>query len=567
MASVVEKTPSGIIYRAAENRDVPDMDLLTLLFESKHSMAKEDTVLHADAEDPSKCVTKSQLRTLIKRLAHTLRNDYDFGRSGFNKDVAVCIALGHYQLPAIFFSIIAAGGIYSACNPGSTPHEIASQLRQVDAKLIFCTPETKPIGVAAATLSGLPLSRVLVLGPATAPQNALSLFPAAASSTSANPIPISTKQHEWARLTSRRVLDDTVICLPFSSGTTGPPKAVMLNHTNMVSQATLVLDSMRARDPSLEFARRTLAHLPAAHVAGIQSYFVNHSYGGGTVFWMDKFDFANFLRLAKRHAITGFFSVPPIYLLIAKSPAVTDQFDSVVSAISGAAPMGRELQAAVSKKLGKGKAQFGQTWGLSETTGSMTVMVKGMENDETGSVAMLVASGQARIVDDDGRDVQPGEAGEIWVKGPQVFTGYWRNEKATKESFRDGWFCTGDVGLFRDGQFYIVDRKKELIKYNANQVAPAELEALLISHPKILDAAVIGVPGEGTEVPRAYVVADQKEITAEQIASWVAGQVANHKKLRGGVVFLPSIPKSPSGKILRKELRELAKKEAQGSKL
>lgn len=151
-----------------------------------------------------------------------------------------------------------------------------------------------------------------------------------------------------------------------------------------------------------------------------------------------------------------------------------------------------------------------------------------------------------------------------------VTKGYWKNPKSTKESFsQDGkWFKTGDVGVYRDGMFYIVDRKKELIKYKGLQVAPAELEALLLSHDQILDAAVIGVPdpsGSGNELPRAYVVADKNTIGAEQIKEFVKQNLAAHKQLRGGCIFLEAIPKSPSGKILRRELRDLAKREAKGN--
>jgi acyl-CoA synthetase (AMP-forming)/AMP-acid ligase II len=189
-------------------------------------------------------------------------------------------------------------------------------------------------------------------------------------------------------------------------------------------------------------------------------------------------------------------------------------------------------------------------------------------SDDTGSVSPLIPNTIARLVDDDGRDVEPGKPGEVLIKGPVVSNGYHNNEAANKEAFVDGWFCTGDIAEFRNGLFYIVDRKKELIKYKGLQVAPAELEALLLSHPDILDAAVIGIcTDDGTnEVPRAYIVADEKKITSEQIVSWVKENVASHKQLRGGAIFLEAIPKSPAGKILRKDLRALVKRE-QGAKL
>lgn len=167
-----------------------------------------------------------------------------------------------------------------------------------------------------------------------------------------------------------------------------------------------------------------------------------------------------------------------------------------------------------------------------------------------------------RIVDDDDRDVEPGQPGEILCRGPVVTKGYFDNKFANGEAFTpDGWFRNGDVGLFRDGMLYIIDRKKELIKYKGIQVAPGELEALLLKHPNILDAAVIGVEGEGTELPRAYVVADRNKIGEEDIKNYVAKEKADYKRLRGGVVYLNAIPKTASGKILRNDLRKMAKKE------
>jgi 4-coumarate--CoA ligase len=213
-----------------------------------------------------------------------------------------------------------------------------------------------------------------------------------------------------------------------------------------------------ALDPSFTFEYRTLAHLPAAHIAGCQGYFVNPSIAGGPVYWMPKFDFPKFLDYNKKYQITTFFSVPPIYLLCAKSPLVTDQFKSMRHAITGAAPMGAELQALAESKLG---CQISQTWGLSETTGSVTAMPWD-QKDDTGSVSPLLPNARMRIVDDDENDVEEGQEGEFIMQGPMVTTGYWDNEVATRDAFtkEGGWFKTGDVGVCRDGKFYVVDRKK-----------------------------------------------------------------------------------------------------------
>jgi 4-coumarate--CoA ligase len=289
---------------------------------------------------------------------------------------------------------------------------------------------------------------------------------------------------------------------------------------------------------------------------------------GGSVYWMPRFDFGDFLAYNEKYKITFFFTVPPIYLLIAKSPAVTTQFATLEHAVSGAAPLGASLQAAASAKLGGADCHISQTWGLSETTGSVTLLPMDA-HDTTGSVSALLPNMRARLVDDDAADVAPGSRGEVLVQGPVVCTGYFANAAANAEAFTpDGWFRTGDVGVFRDGLLYIVDRKKELIKYKGLQVAPAELEAVLLAHPRVLDAAVIGVPDQdadgeegGNEVPRAYVVADRKKVRERDVEAWVADRVAGYKRLRGGVVFVEAVPKSPAGKILRKELREMARRQ------
>lgn len=357
------------------------------------------------------------------------------------------------MLPTLFFGTIAAGGIFSSASPAATPSELAAQIQMVAAKMIICNADTMPIALEAAKRLSYPASHVLCLS-----DEQKSFLCEAQSRT---PIPISNSILEWKRITDPDQLAKSVICILFSSGTTGFPKGVKLSHRNMVAEAFLTLEASKEHyartNPAFEY--RTLAHLPAAHIAGVQGYFVNPQYFGGTVYWMPRFDFPKFLEYNKKYRVTTFFSVPPIFLAIAKHPGVTNQFDTLDHAISGAAPLGREIQAAAQRKLGKGKATLAQTWGLSETTGSITALPRDMR-DETGSVSMLIANSEARIVDDQGKDVEPGQPGEIWVRSPVVTKGYWNNEEANHQGFVDGWFCTGDIGQFRDGKFYIVDRKK-----------------------------------------------------------------------------------------------------------
>lgn len=562
MASTVERTSEGIVYQPSRNMEVPDLDVLTLLFESKQCYQPDDTILHAEAAEPSNHVTKGKLRQDLKKLAHVFRNKFGIGASGPSKDVVFTISTGHYLLPLTFYGTVAAEGIFSSTSPGATPDELAFQLKQTTPKIILCNPDTQANAIAAAKKVDFPLNKIISYRGA----KELELFEA----VSGTKIPIPNQALEWRRITDRHELEYSVVCLLFSSGTTGLPKAMKLSHRNLVSGGTLLLEPIKEFNAAHRpegFRYVGLGHLPVAHIAGVQGYLVNSVYMGGTLYWMPRFDFVKFCEYFKKYQATSGFSVPPIYLLISKSPLVTDQFDTWVDAIAGAAPMGEDLQVEVSKKLGRGTTKLRQTWGLSETTGSITTVPIDRTDLGPGTVGGLVPSHYAKLIDEDGNDVEPGKEGEILVRGPLVIKGYWNNPKADAEAFKNGWFYTGDIGVFRDGWLYIVDRKKELIKYKGTQVAPAELEAVLLSHPKILDAAVIGVSGEGTELPRAYVVADEKQIAAEEIKSFVAKQVAKYKQLRGGVVFIPAIPKSPSGKILRKDLRLLAKKDGQSAKL
>lgn len=340
----------------------------------------------------------------------------------------------------------------------------------------------------------------------------------------------------------------------------------MLSHTMMVSQ--VYISSQVAREWAiprvlsgelLPGALRTIAHLPAAHIAGVAGYFVSPVYSGGECYWMKKYEWKKFLQYNKEHKITAFFTVPAIWARIAKSPDVQDHFDTLEGGAGGAAPMDAALQQSAGQRSG---IQLAGTYGMSETTGSVCTLPRGTA-DDTGSVGILHPNVTARLVDDEGNDVADGEPGEMWVKGPTVTKGYYRNPEATNDAFKgDGWYASGDILQLRsNGLWYVTDRKKELIKYKGIQVAPAEIEGLLLSHPLIDDAAVIGVSGDNTELPRAYIVADRNKISEEQVKDFVKGRLADHKQLRGGVVYLDSIPRNAVGKILRKDLRDMAKKE------
>ncbi|OGM48966.1 hypothetical protein ABOM_003202 [Aspergillus bombycis] len=550
------------VYNPAKDYCLPDIDPLSLLFDSPLSLSTEDTVLHIEAGNAANCVTKAQCRSYTKRIAHTLREGYGIGANRPGKDVVACISSGQVLLPSMFYSVIAAGGVYSAASSSLTVAELARQLDHGSCRLLITSEDCKIVALQAAEKCAISPSRVLVLESRGGKRHL-----AACSQENINLLEQYPGQLQWERLSDPAVLKSRTSCLIYSSGTTGEPKGVRISHQNLVSSALVNLfayqdyisrQKIRSADFRPEY--RTIAHLPAAHIAGCQGYLIQPALCGGTVYWMPKFNFQKFLSYCKEYRVTFFFTVPPIFQLMVQSSLVIDQFQYLIHAVSGAAPMGPDLVKKAASKLG---CSVTQTWGLSETTGSVTVSPWDAHIAD-GSVSPLVANIRLRVVDESENDVSEGEIGEFVVQGPMVTQGYWDNQNASKESFTtDGaWFKTGDLGYCMDDKIFIVDRKKEMIKYKGLQVAPAELEALLLSHSYIQDAAVVGVPDpdiEGNEHPRAYVVADQSQITEAMIKDFVKANLASHKQLRGGVAFIEVIPKSPTGKILRRQLKDAAK--------
>ena len=348
-------------------------------------------------------------------------------------------------------------------------------------------------------------------------------------------------------------IDGTALAsVPFSSGTTGMPKGVMLTHSNLTSnvlQAKYMLEKN-----GMGYASATLSPLPFSHIYGMTALLLTPMMLRSNVHTMLKFDLETFLRAHGEHGIELTFIAPPMAVALAKHPAVTPEaFAANKLMFSGAAPLDDEVARAVERRLG---TDCVQGYGMTETSPAVNIGIKGETNP--GSIGYPVPNTECRVVDIETlADVPHGEPGELLVRGPQVMQGYLNNEQATDETFvGDGWLRTGDVArVDEDGRFYIVDRAKEVIKYKGYQVAPAELEALLLTHEAIADAGVVGVERDGLEIPRAFVVLQQgAELTAEELMKWVAERVTPYKKVRA-VTFLDEIPKNTTGKILRKDLR------------
>uniref|UniRef100_A0A0D3GJF8 4-coumarate--CoA ligase n=1 Tax=Oryza barthii TaxID=65489 RepID=A0A0D3GJF8_9ORYZ len=353
---------------------------------------------------------------------------------------------------------------------------------------------------------------------------------------------------------------DDVVALPYSSGTTGLPKGVMLTHRSLV---TSVAQQVDGENPNLYFRREdvVLCLLPLFHIYSLNSVLLAGLRAGSAIVIMRKFDLGALVDLTRRHGVTVAPFVPPIVVEIAKSPRVTaDDLASIRMVMSGAAPMGKDLQDAFMAKIPN--AVLGQGYGMTEA-GPVLAMCLAFAKEpfevKSGSCGTVVRNAELKIVDPDtGATLGRNQSGEICIRGEQIMKGYLNDPESTKNTIdKGGWLHTGDIGYVDDDdEIFIVDRLKEIIKYKGFQVPPAELEALLITHPDIKDAAVVPMIDEiAGEVPVAFIVRiEGSAISENEIKQFVAKEVVFYKRLNK-VFFADSIPKSPSGKILRKDLR------------
>ncbi len=453
---------------------------------------------------------------------------------GFRRgDVGALMAPNSPWYPVVFHAVAVAGGAVTTVNPAYGPEEVAYQLTDSGAKLIFTVDAFAAQAREAMDLAGRDGDVVVI--DEESPQVGVAM-----GSFMGDPIgQVEVDPH------------DDVVVLPYSSGTTGLPKGVMLTHANLVNNIEQCTTAIVSQPSDV-----VLAVLPFFHIYGMQVLMNDQLHHGARLITMSRFDLAQALALIERHRVTRFFAVPPIVLALAKHPAVADfDLSSLRQVLSGAAPLGAELAAEASVRIG---CEVVQGYGMTELSPITHATPPG--NFKPGSVGLTVSNTEARIVDPESGDDQPaGAEGELWIRGPQVMKGYLNNPEATAQTIDgDGWLHTGDIArVDDDGHVYIVDRLKELIKVKGFQVAPAELEALLVDHPQVADAAVIGIADEESgEVPVAFVVpVPDATIDEGAVMAFVADQVATYKRL-GEVRFIDAIPKSASGKIFRRQLRD-----------
>jgi len=512
-----------MIFRAPEEPVViPEISLTRMLLDRAARRADKPAFIDAAS---GQTMTYLQWGDAVRKTAaglagHGLRKGDVF---------AICSPnLPEYAVALHAVSLL--GGVSTTINPLYTPAELAHQLKDAGAKYLVTAPTFLAKAREATRECGL--REVFVFGEG---EGATPFASLQQDGTDVPPVAIEPRRD--------------LFVLPYSSGTTGLPKGVMLTHYNLVAN---ILQSERAI--GMREADVVLGVLPFFHIYGMVVIMNLSLHVGATVVTMPRFDLEKCLEAMQNYGVTFAPVVPPIFLAFAKHPLV-DKYDlsRLLTLLSGAAPLAADIAQMAGARLG---CQLMQGYGMTETSPVTHSTRRATAGRTVAGIGPPLPNTEAKVVDVlTGAELGPNHEGEICVRGPQVMKGYHQRPEATAALIdAEGWLHTGDVGYADDsGCFFVVDRVKELIKYKGLQIAPAELEAVLLGHPAVADAAVIPVPDEEAgQVPKAFVVL-RSETTPEEIIRYVAERVAPYKKVRF-LEVTDQIPKSPSGKILRRVL-------------
>ncbi|OMJ15776.1 4-coumarate-CoA ligase [Smittium culicis] len=554
---------------------IPDIDVPSYVLSNSSANDRNHDFAILDGSSPSNThYSISDIDSISKKLCIGLKTKLFLK----NNQVLAIFLPNCAFYPIAILATLRAGAIVTPINPNYKPNELAYQLSHTSAKVIITCSEYLHVAEAAlnhnsssptsnsSTQHSLPQKPLIYLidSQISSPRHISNLF----CSGKFTPYLINSKEKAESKV--------AFIC--YSSGTTGLPKGVMLTHKNIIS--SLSQNHQYAKQAnwfsSKDITHRHLAVTPFYHIYGLTVvllYGLSHGIG---IVTLKRYAADQFLSLIQKYKITFIHLAPPVLVSLNNSNILNNyDISSLTQIMSSAAPLGAEFQSIISKKL---DVPIVQGYGLTETSPTISLSNSGPNGHRTGSIGKLLSNIEMKIVDPDDelntadQHLLPaGQKGELCFRGPNVMLGYYKNKAATNSTIdNQGFIHSGDIGYIdTDGFIFISDRKKELIKYNGYQVAPAELEALLITHDYVKDCAVIGTysPALQTELPKAYIVLSDSALansssnsqanTLASIETWLDSNVAHYKKLRGGIEIIAEIPKSASGKILRKDLAKL----------
>ncbi|KAL3641075.1 4-coumarate--CoA ligase-like 5 [Castilleja foliolosa] len=525
----------------SKRRQIPlppnqSLDVTTFISSRPH----RGTTAFIDAAT-GRSLTFTELWRAVDAVSSSLSSDFGI-RKGH---VVLLLSPNSIYFPIACLAVMSIGAVITTTNPLNTPGEIAKQIADSKPVLAFTIPQLLP----KIADSNLP---VITLGPNTGNPNNSKLKIVTSIDE------MMTKAPSQIRVKERVDQDDTATLL-YSSGTTGASKGVVSSHRNLIAMVQTILNRFNLDEEKQTF----ICTVPMFHIYGLAAFAAGLIASGSTIVILSKFEMDEMLTAIQKFSATYLPLVPPILVaMVNHADVINKKYDlsSLHSVLSGGAPLSKEVIEGFSAKYPK--VTILQGYGLTESTGIGASTDSLEESRRYGTAGMLSPSMEAKIVDpESGEALTVNRTGELWLRGPSIMKGYFSNEEATASTLDSrGWLRTGDLCYIDDDGFiFVVDRLKELIKYKGYQVAPAELEALLLTHPKIADAAVIPFPdNEVGQFPMAYVVRKAgSAITESVVMDFIAKQVAPYKRIRR-VAFVASIPKNPSGKILRKDLIKLA---------
>ncbi|KAI0353724.1 acetyl-CoA synthetase-like protein [Trametes cingulata] len=552
-----------------------DLTIPQFLFDSHHPLGAVPQLARPPAwfidDDTGREVTGDELRARVWGVANAMHMRWGIG----NDDVVCIYSPNHMDYPVVLWATHRVGGIVTGANPAYTTDELLYQLRITRARLLFVSADTLATGLAAARAAGIPPDRVVLFDAPSPGAHGRVTVDALVREGLAQP-----KRYVEPRLAPGEG-KRKVALLFFSSGTTGKPKAVMISHHSVIANTLQMRQYCDRHDADKPIPKKTyapgdrmLGMLPFYHIYGVISCMHFFIFSGGTVVVVPRFNFENMLKSIVRYKIAHIALVPPMVVLLCKHPAVRSyDLSSIKTASSAAAPLSPELTLQLARLLPH--SAIGQGYGMTETCTSVTFPQLFARVGTPGSAGVLVPGTAVRVRRPDGSWARAGEgegeSGELVVWSASVAMGYLDNPEETAATFKDGWVYTGDVGyVTKDKEVFIIDRIKELIKVRGFQVAPAELEGLLLDHPDVADVCVVGAPDEYSgELPFAFVALkdavrarvardpaeEQRVREAIMQGQYVAENKTQYKHL-AGVHFVDAVPKIPSGKLLRRVLRD-----------